>query len=284
VANADTAPRPVDRIGEDLPDELIQLFARQGRRVPVPVFLCSLLLAAIAWNNLGGWLPWLWLSAVTVILAIRWKVLGHLPAAKYPIQDKLLIAVLLSGVNGLVQGVSIGFAVALDTPERAVQSIVLLGLCVASVATTGGYRPAFLAFVAPTLLPLSAMWALGSAGASNRWVEYFIAALILVFGLVLLSLAKDAFRLLKESFDIRHFAGTEEFEFSYEGVMYRCNVATWHPSRGDGFAVLTVAADDAGWLVSVRFDREKQSPADPVNQTEFRIARGIFFPPPPGEG
>ena len=72
-----------------------------------------------------------------------------------------------------------------------------------SVATTGGYRPAFVAFVAPTLLPLSAMWALGTPGTSHRWVEYFIAALILVFGMVLLSLAKDAFRLLKESFDIR---------------------------------------------------------------------------------
>jgi signal transduction histidine kinase/ActR/RegA family two-component response regulator len=203
VTKTDTAAKPVERIGNDLPDELIELFARQGRRVPLPVFLCSLLLAAIAWNHLGGWLAWLWLSAVTLILAIRWKVLGSLPDAKYPVRDKLLIAVLLSGVNGLVQGASIGFAVALDTPERAVQSIVLLGLCVASVATTGGYRPAFVAFAAPTLLPLSAMWALGTAGTANPWVEYFIAALILVFGLVLLSLAKDAFRLLKESFDIR---------------------------------------------------------------------------------
>ena len=35
----------------------------------------------MAWNQLGGWLPWFWLSAVTLILAIRWKVLGSLPAA-----------------------------------------------------------------------------------------------------------------------------------------------------------------------------------------------------------
>lgn len=193
----------VERLGHDLPDELVQLFARQGKRVPVPVFLSSLLLASMAWSQLGGSLPWLWLAGVTLILAIRWKVLGGLPHASYPMDDKLRVAVLLSGVNGLVQGSSIGFAVALDTPERAVHSIVLLGLCTASVATTGGYRPAFAAFVAPTLLPLSAMWAIGAPSASDRWVEYFIAALILVFGLVLLSLAKDSFRLLKESFEIR---------------------------------------------------------------------------------
>ena len=196
----DTAAK---RIGTDLPDELIQLLARQGRRVPIPVFLCSLLLASMAWSQLGGWLPWLWLSAVALILAVRWKVLGSLPDAPLAPRDKLRVAVLLSGINGLVQGASIGFAVALDTPERAVQSIVLLGLCAGAVATTGGYRPAFVAFIAPTLLPLSAMWALGAPGVPHRWVEYSTGALILVFGMVLLSLAEDAFRLLKESFRIR---------------------------------------------------------------------------------
>ena len=128
----------VEHIGSDLPDELVQLFARQGKRVPVPVFLCSLLLASMAWNQLGGWLPWFWLSAVTLILAIRWMVLGSLPAAASSSDDKLRVAVLLSGINGIVQGASIGFAVPLDTPERAVHTIVLLGLCAGSVATTGG--------------------------------------------------------------------------------------------------------------------------------------------------
>jgi hypothetical protein len=68
------------------------------------------------------------------------------------------------------------------------------------------------------------------------------------------------------------FAGTEEFEFSHEGVMYRCAVNTWCPSPGDGFAVLSVSADESGWLVSIRFDREMQDPWDPVNTAEFRIA------------
>lgn len=195
--------RESEPIGSGLADELIQLLARQGRRVPVPVVLSSLLLASLAWSRLGGALPWLWLCAVTLVLALRWQILGGLPSSVLPARDKLRIPVLLSGANGLLQGLSIGFAVGLDTPERAVHTIVLLGLCAGSVATTGGYRPAFLAFAAPTLLPLSAMWALGAPGAADRWVEYFIAALILMFGMVLLSLSQDAFRLLKESFDIR---------------------------------------------------------------------------------
>jgi signal transduction histidine kinase/CheY-like chemotaxis protein len=203
VLKTNSADTPAKPIGDELSDEFVRLFARQGKRVPIPVFLSSLLLASMAWSELGGWLPWLWLVAVALVLAIRWKVLGSLPDAPWPVGDKLRLAVLLSGVNGVIQGASIGFAVGLDIPERAVQSILLLALCVGSIATTGGYRPAFVAFVAPTLLPLSAMWALGAPGASNRWVEYFIAALLPPFGMLLLSLAKDAFRLLKESFEIR---------------------------------------------------------------------------------
>ena len=57
--------------------------------------------------------------------------------------------------------------------------------------------------------------------------------------------------------------------------MYRCSVNTWHPSRGDGFAVLSISDVESGWLVSVRFDREKRDPADPGNLAEFRIARAV---------
>lgn len=192
-----------ERVSPELAGELIDLFAREAHRVPVPVFLSSLLLALIAWNQLGGALPWAWLATVAVVLALRWKVLGGLPSASMDLPAKLRVAVLMSGVNGLVQGTSIGFGIALDTPERAVLSILLLTLCAGSVATTGGYRPVFVAFVGPVLLALIAMWAIGTPGVSHAWVEYFIAGLVIVFGMLMLQLAQDTFRLLKDSFDIR---------------------------------------------------------------------------------
>jgi hypothetical protein len=69
------------------------------------------------------------------------------------------------------------------------------------------------------------------------------------------------------------FAGTEAFEFANDGTTYLCRVKTWFPSLGDGFAVLSISDAESGWLVSVRFDREKHGPADPGDTTEFRIAR-----------
>lgn len=192
-----------ESVAPEIGQELIDLFAREARRVPVPVFLSSLLLASIAWNQLGGALPWVWLGAVALVLTLRWQVLGGLPKASLALPTKLRIAVLMSGLNGVVQGTSIGFGLALDTPERAVLSILLLTLCAGSVATTGGFRPVFVAFVGPTLLALIAMWVIGAPEAAHPWVEYFIAALVLVFGVLMLQLAKDTFRLLKASFDIR---------------------------------------------------------------------------------
>ena len=197
---------PPQEVPDDpgLADELVALLARQGRRVPIPVFLCALLQAAMAAGAVGGWWPWLWLGLVTAVLVLRWQVLGRLPSLQrlQPAQ-KLRIAVLLSALNGVVHGASLAFAPALSEPERAVQTILLLGLCAGSVATTGGYRPAFVAFVVPTLLPLSAVWALGAAGTPQRWVDLSMAGLTLLFGGVLLALARDAFGLLKTSFEIR---------------------------------------------------------------------------------
>ena len=194
-----TAPA---QMSPGLADELLALLARQGRRVPIPVFLCALLLASVASSQLGGWLPWAWLTLVAIVLAVRWKALRALPSAPYSGRDKLRIAAALSGINGLVHAASIGFAMHLDAPGRAILTIVLLGLCAGAVATTGGYRPAFLAFSGTTLLPLSAMWAAGS-GDRMQWMDAFTALLILVYGFVLLALARDAFQLFERSFAIR---------------------------------------------------------------------------------
>jgi len=61
------------------------------------------------------------------------------------------------------------------------------------------------------------------------------------------------------------FAAEDAFDFEYEGATYECRVRTRFPRRGDGFAVLSVSQEPAGWRVDVRFDREKDPPRDPRN-------------------
>lgn len=186
-------------------DELLRLLAKQGRRVPIPVFLTASLLAFMAAGRLQHpWVAWLWLALVGFVLLARWRILGGLFANKRLARaQKLNVAILLSAVNGVVHGASVIFMPSLDGIEKAFLSILLLGLCAGSVATTAGYRPVFLAFVIPALVPLSVAWAIGADMREHRWTELSTALLIVVFGALLIVLARDAFQLFKESFDIR---------------------------------------------------------------------------------
>ncbi len=67
------------------------------------------------------------------------------------------------------------------------------------------------------------------------------------------------------------FAGEETFGFKYDGAAYECTVKTSYPARGDGFAVLTVSQEPAGWRVNVRFDREMDPPPGASNSFDLRV-------------
>ena len=60
--------------------ELLQLLARQGRRLPVPVFVVDAVIAGMAAQHVGWTLPLLWMGLVVLVLVARWMVFGRLPA------------------------------------------------------------------------------------------------------------------------------------------------------------------------------------------------------------
>jgi signal transduction histidine kinase len=199
--------KPVDQSLQataSLEEELLRLLARQARRVPVPVFLAALMIAALAWNRLPVWILVAWLALVVSVLAVRWILLGRLPLlAGVPERARLRIAIALSAINGVTHGLSLGFFAFLPEFERALQSMLFVALCAGSVATTAGYMPVFLAYILPMLVPLTALWAISPGIAEVGWIERSTAALSALLGVLLFALARDAFRLFRESFAIR---------------------------------------------------------------------------------
>jgi len=187
-----------------LEEEVLRVLARQGRRVPVPVFLAALLIAALAYGRVPTWILASWLAWVAIVLAVRWVVLGRLPAQTgLSLRARLRIAVALSALNGVSHGLSLGFFAFMPELERAVQTMVLIGLCAGSVATTTGYLPIFLAYLVPTLGPLVALWGFGAGEARADWIERSTAWLIVLMGAILFALARDVYRLFRESYEIR---------------------------------------------------------------------------------
>ena len=183
-------------------DELLLLLGRQGRRMPLPVFLAAVMIAWLARDAHGASDARLagWLAAVALVLGARMLLLARLPAiGQVAAGTRLRVAVALSAVNGSTHALA---ALAFPAPTDfhfAVQTLLLVGLCAGAVATTAGYRPVFLAYVIPVIGTLVASWALRHAGDSGG----AIAVIIAIFGFVLVSLAADSYRLFEESFNIR---------------------------------------------------------------------------------
>ncbi len=135
---------------------------------------------------------------------MRWQVLGHLlTSGPWTQSRKLSSAVALSAINGIAHGSAVVFLPQLNGIESAFLSILLLGLCTGSVGTTNGYRPIFISFIVPVLLPLATTWAFFTGTALNRLAELSTALLVLLFGAVLIATARDSYRMFRESFEIR---------------------------------------------------------------------------------
>jgi signal transduction histidine kinase len=193
-------PSQPEAVSNTLDEELLCLLARQGRRMPFPVFLAAAMLTWLASDppGLPGRGASLWLAAVAAVLVLRMVVLGRLPAMTIAPHQRLRIAVALSALNGVIHGAAMLLFAAPNEFQFAIQSLLLVGLCAGAVATTAGYRPAFLAFVLPVMGALVLRWSVSSASGSAA-----VAILIAIFAVVLASLAADSFRLFRESFEIR---------------------------------------------------------------------------------
>ncbi|HEX2010824.1 MAG TPA: ATP-binding protein, partial [Roseateles sp.] len=186
-------------------EALLQLLAKQGRRVPYPVGLTAVLIAVMAGDRVSPWFSGVWVSLVFGVLALRWWLLGRLPEMdEQPLPRRLRWAEGLSLLNGLVFSASLCFAPYLSDYQRMVQTILLLGLCAGAVATTAGNARVFLAFLIPVSLANGLAWV--SGGASMHpvgWVDWVLGGLIAGFAWILASLARDTWRVFVESVNIR---------------------------------------------------------------------------------
>lgn len=183
--------------------ELLALWARQGRRLPLPNVFAATIFAAMAWGHLPFALLVGWVALVVLLQGVRWRVMSRwdrlaaLPPAR---QERTAVA--LNAANGVVFALSIGFMPFVPEAVRALQSMVLAGLAAGS-AITAGYGRVFVAFAAPIMLPLVLMWAFGPTVAGKPWIGPMAALLILAFGGMITVFARDVMRVFSNYFDSR---------------------------------------------------------------------------------
>jgi signal transduction histidine kinase/CheY-like chemotaxis protein len=197
---------PSDGAGKVWPSvqiALLELLARHAKRLPIPIFLTTGLMGYMAYEAMGGAMVAGWLGIVAAVMTGRLVIMNELLKRTHvPGERRLTIAALLSFLNGLAHSVPVYFFVELTDFQRSVITISLMGFAAGSVGTTAGYRRVYLAYLAPTLLPLMVFWGIQPGGGMSP-LHTVIALLLLLFGVIVLSLARDTFRQFYESFEIR---------------------------------------------------------------------------------
>ena len=122
-------------------DALLLHIGRQGQRVPVPIFLAALLIAAMAKAKAPALLVASWLAAEAVFLGVRFFAMRRFLRGQWTSTTQgLRTATALSVVHGLVFAASFAFTPYLTTYERMVQTLLILGLCTGSVAMIRTWR------------------------------------------------------------------------------------------------------------------------------------------------
>ncbi|BFM12917.1 ATP-binding protein [Simiduia litorea] len=184
--------------------EMLHLLARQSGRVPFGKIPAIILIAALAWINAPKAIVVTWACTALAVLMLRWLILSKIDThfLDKP-QTGLNISVWLSLINGIVMACSLMLFPFIPEVERAIHTLVLMGLCTGAIATTAGYLPLFLSYAGPIALPLVIIW--GGLATPNQaeWVGPGLAVLIAMFIGLMISLARDTSRLYLRSFEIR---------------------------------------------------------------------------------
>ena len=201
----------VATVSDSFEQELLRLLARQAGRVPIPVMIACSVVAALVHEQAGGrpgvtTALLVWLLSVAALQLVRRRLLPWIAEQQdMPLLHRLRIAATISAVNGTLHALPLSLFALLPDLSRALQSLLLLGLCVGAVVTAVGYRPVVLAYQAPLFAALMAVWLLvpGPSGTAG-WENAAVAIIVGLFWLVLMSLTAEVSRMFRESFQIRH--------------------------------------------------------------------------------
>ncbi len=190
---------------ESINEALLNVLAKQATLVPAPVFLTASVYSYFIYGDLPKIIWVSWVAILVMIVVVRIIVLPKLPTLVHIEQRKRMqIAIVLSLINGCIHGLSLIFFPYFSLAERSVQTLIQLGLTAGSVATTAGYKPFFLTFNIPMVLPIALMWGITPYEGSSVLAQVGISALVLLFFSVQISLANNYFSFFKDSIRIRN--------------------------------------------------------------------------------
>ncbi len=179
---------------------IFQGMVKRAPVFPVPVALVALVLSILLWRHVDYWILLTWaaaviLQAITRKFMLRWLQLN---TKKTDLQRLTFIARISLAVGTLHALPLLAFPLLTDS-ERAIVSIMLIGLALATSAFSMGFAPHFIAYMLPTIGGTILCWLLFAPPNIAYVIPVGMCALILFLAYILYWRARSEFIGLTES-------------------------------------------------------------------------------------
>ncbi|NKB65140.1 MAG: hypothetical protein GKR95_24565 [Gammaproteobacteria bacterium] len=190
-------------IGITFEGKILDVVQKSAHRIYLPVLIVNMFIAILVMDNVKTvwWVSWAVLMAITS-LSRRFAIDFVVNADRTSETEKLRYVQYIMAFSGVAHGLSSLFFPYIEIYERSVITMIMAGLCLGNIFTNAGYRPMFLSYLIPIMLPISIMWIFGWEGFPG-WSEYSVSIIVLLYSGILLTFAKDVFETFKESYEIR---------------------------------------------------------------------------------
>lgn len=192
--------------------ELVQIYARQGWRLVLPVFFAAGLIASLSISHVPLTLVVCWYAAVVLSMIFRrYVVAGAFGFHSWSTRHRLRLSVFTAALNGCVQALSVPlFFDNLPSYSGAMQLVMLGGCTVGTIGSSVGFRPVLLAYTAPVCLALlyaaasvAASTSEGYNGVTTMLVYVSSVGLVVFWTVFVLSMGSEHFRLQRQVFAAR---------------------------------------------------------------------------------
>jgi signal transduction histidine kinase/ActR/RegA family two-component response regulator len=181
---------------------LVNFITAQNQKTSLVIILVFGSLAFIVHHRLAQGVALLWFSMGCLLLLARALVFKRIQKAKdFHAAHRLRQLILFSLANGIFMATTVAAFPWLSIAERSFVTVFVMGLCAGAVGTTQGHSKLLWTYAGPIFFALTLGWVLSpheplAEGQSNspQWIEDAIAAIMLLYAMVLQGLAKETYR------------------------------------------------------------------------------------------
>jgi signal transduction histidine kinase/CheY-like chemotaxis protein len=187
-----------------LQEELLKQWAAQAQYSPITVIVSMALIAFMVSQYVSAWIWGSWLAVVIGAQGLRWYVFSQLPVKRHiPVEKRIHTAIIVNVVNTVIHSTSLVWFPLFDPYHGAVQSMLFIGMGVASVMMGVGFTPFALTHILLGLLPLFSLWAWSGLAGDGGIVALVVAITGVGYSATVSRIASRIFLQYKQSFEIR---------------------------------------------------------------------------------